>query len=289
MLSKETIEKLKGFGLDMDKLSAAIKAPGEVPFEVPVLNLFSEEQLAERDVNIRAEGHRGGVAEGKTAGLEIAAKTFAKKFNVPAEEVGKDLDKVIEKVHAALAKGDPELQKQVNLLQQDKDELNRKLEQTVVQHNTALFDSTLITSMPVKRSPMMTDAEYLMAVKANLEFVDVDGKKVVKVKATGEEIRHDTTKAPLPINEAIGKFFTDRKWISAETPDAPGGRGGKDNPPAGGSANGLRTMKAVKEKFKEEFPNKSFLSAEFQTYYAGIVSKTPDFDDTIDLDGSGSL
>src|SRR6185312_4125715 len=166
MLKKETAEKIKSFGFDVDKLISAIKDEAEVDYTVPEVQVFTTEQLEARDTNTKAEGKREGVAEGKTAGIEIAGKQIAKKFNLPDTVDKKNLDKVIEAVSANAAAGDEGLKEQIKLLQKDKVQLS--------------FDNTLISYFPAERDGSLEDSERLMLVKHALQFETVDGKQVVK-------------------------------------------------------------------------------------------------------------
>ena len=49
MLKKETAEKIKSFGFDVDKLIAAIKDEAEVDYTVPDVQVFKASDLEARD------------------------------------------------------------------------------------------------------------------------------------------------------------------------------------------------------------------------------------------------
>jgi hypothetical protein len=283
MLKKETIEKLKAF-FDIDKLIAAIKAPAEVDFEVPEGTLMTEDVLTTRDKTMREEGVKEGTKvgfkDGKDKGLEIAGTVILKKFNIDPKTAGinpADPDKITEAIHASAAKGDAGLQEQVGLLMKDKQKLEADLEQEKQSHNAAKFDSTLITNMPVNRSgQIMSDEEYLLTIKANLKFENVDGIMVVK---RGEEVMRDpTTKAPLPLKKALETYFADRKWIAVEQKSPEGGRGGKDALPQGGNTGGVRTFNQAAEQYKKEKNTDNIISPEFTAYVQNIAKDVPEFD-----------
>lgn len=270
MLKKEVADKIKGFGFDVDKLIAAIKDDAEVDYEVPAIEVFTADQLVTRDANTKVEAKREGVAEGKAAGLEIAGKAIAKKFNLPATVNTKDLDKVVEAVNTTVATGDEGLRQQVSLLQQDKDTLLREKE-TLAQQTKALgLDKNLISFFPANRDQsILNDDERLMIVKNSLQFEEVDGKTVVK--KNGEVLRHPKTQDPLAPKDAIETLFTERKWISES---AGGGRGGGNASAAasGGGTGGVRTFKAAQDKWLSENPNGNVISPEC-TAYVGAIAK----------------
>jgi len=274
MLKTTTIEKLKGFGLNVDQLVAAIKAPGEVDFEVPEVTTYTAEQLTARDENVKKDAHRDGVAEGKNAGMEIASKTIAKSFNLDATLIDfKNPEKVAEAVKATAQKGDSGLQEQVTLLQKNIDQLTTEKDQLAKDFKQKAFETDLISSFPTNRSQVLNDSEYLLAIRANLQFEEHEGKMVVK--KGGDILRDSKTQNPLAPKEAITSFFTERKWISEGTGNA--GRGVGDKP--GGQTGGIRTLKQAQETWDKEHPDKAgnYISGEFSNYVAIVSKDVPDF------------
>lgn len=270
MLKKETAEKIKSFGFDVDKLIAAIKDEAEVDYKVPEVQVFSATDLEARDANTKAEGKREGVAEGKAAGLEIAGKSIAKKFNLPSTVDTKKLDNVIEAVSAANASGDAGLTEQIKLLQKDKETLLAEKENIIKEKEALAFDNSIISFFPANRDANLEDAERLMLVKRALQFETVDGKPVVK--KNGEILRNPTTKDPLPVKDAINTLFAERKWVA----ESGGGRGGQDNP--GKGTGGVKTFSSAQAQWQKENPNANPISPEFTSYVAGIAKETTDFD-----------
>ena len=270
MLKKETADKIKSFGFDVDKLIAAIKDETEVDYNVPEIQVFSATDLEARDLNTKAEGKREGVAEGKAAGLEIAGKSIAKKFNLPATIDTKKLDSVIDAVSATVATGDTGLQEQIKLLQKDKETLLTEKESILKEKEALSFDTSLISYFPSNRDASLEDSERLMLVKHALQFETVDGKQVVK--KNGEIIRNATTKDPLPVKDAINTLFTERKWVT----DGTGGRGGQDNTHKGSA--GLKTFSAAQAQWQKENPNGNPISPECTIYVGAIAKEATDFD-----------
>lgn len=271
MLKKDTIDKIKSFGFDVDKLIAAISDTAEVDYAVPDIQVFSATDLEARDLNTKNDGKREGVAEGKAAGLEIAGKALAKKFNLPTTIDTKKLDGVIEAVHTTASTGDAGLQEQIKLLQRDKETLTTERDRITADKDALAFDTQIISHFPAGRDKTLSDAERLMLVKNALSFETIEGKQVVK--KNGEVLRNATTKDPLPANEAIATLFTERKWVDAGA----GGRGGGDNT-GGGGASGIKKASAAREKFKADNPGIAETSPECTNYVAAIAKDTTDFD-----------
>lgn len=272
MLKKETADKIKGFGFDVDKLIAAIKDEAEVDYAVPEVQVFSVADLEARDLNTKNEGKREGVAEGKAAGMEIAGKAIAKKFNLPDTIDKKVLDKVIEAVSATVASGDEGLKEQVKLLQKDKETLSGQIEMITKEKDAVTFDTTLISMFPSNRTSDLQDDERLILVKKNLQFETVDGKQVVK--KNGEVLRNPTTKDPLPVKDAITTLFTERNWVAATG----GGRGGQDKTPGAGGSGGIKTFSQAQEAWKKDNPTGNVISPECTAYVAEIAKSATDFD-----------
>jgi uncharacterized protein (UPF0335 family) len=272
-LKKETIDKIKAFGFDTDKLIAAIKADAETDYEVPAdVTIIKTTELEVRDANKLAEGKKAGETEGEKKGRELAAKAFRKKFSLE-DSIGNDVDKVVEAVNTKLNKGDAGLQEQITLLQKDKETLAAEKVQLEQKAKAAGFDAELISYFPSNRTSDLTDAERLALVKMNLGFEDSDGKVVVK--KGGEVLRDKTTQAPLAPKDAIATLFTEKKWTAGE---GQGGRGGGDNPPPNSTNAGIKTASKFAEKWKAENPGKGEMSPEYIDAINKQAKEVPDFD-----------
>lgn len=271
-LKKETIEKIKAFGFDVDKLIEAVKAEAEVDYAVPEeVEVLKKTDLEARDANKMAEGKRVGETEGEKKGKELAAKAFKKKFSI--EDETKDIDKVVELVSAKVATGDVGLKSQVDALLKDKEALTTQLTGEQTKAKQAQFESQLISFFPPNRSADLRDAERLQLLKMDLTFEEADGKTVVK--RNGQVLQHKDTHAPLPVNQVITDYFTERKWVAAGTGE--GGRGGGDNPGGGGGA-GIKKMSQAQDTWKKENPNGNVISPEFTAYVNKLAKDVPDFD-----------
>ena len=76
-LKQASIDKLKGFGLDVDKLIAAIKADTEQDYDIPEVTVLTATQLTERDNVKIADGKKLGETEAKTT----LVKELGKRLN----------------------------------------------------------------------------------------------------------------------------------------------------------------------------------------------------------------
>ena len=260
-LTKIDSDKIKALGIDIDKLIAAIKAPGEVPVDVPDGKFFSEETLKTRDDVIRDEAKKESAKEafkeGKDKGLEIQGQILLKKFGIDTTNIKAiDPDKVAEAIHGATAKGDSGLQEQVKLLIAERDKVKEDF--TAKEKELALktFDNNLLSSMPVKRNTkLFNDSEFLLTVKSNLEFEEKDGKTLVKERGK-DFIRNPDTQAPLTLNEGLDAYFQKRGWIASENQPPEGGRGAGDN--LGGTPKGIRSASQFEAEWIKNNPGKTY-------------------------------
>jgi hypothetical protein len=271
MLKAEAITKLKSFGLDTDKLIAAITNEAEVDFETPEVTVLKPDELTARDANTKAEGKKDGFKEGKEAGLEIAGKAIVKKFNLEGIDP-KDPDKIVEALNTSVAKGDDGLKEQIKLLQKDKETIIAEKETAIKEAKSAGFERELISFFPPNRTTDLSDNERLMLVKGSLQFEEENGIPVVK--KGGEVLRDPVTKNPLPYKDAINTLFAERKWVAVD--GGQGGRGGKDIPP-GGSA-GIKKFTDAEAKWKADNPTGNTISPEFSTFVGELAKATTDFD-----------
>jgi uncharacterized protein (UPF0335 family) len=275
-LKKETIEKIKAFGFDVDKLIAAVKADAETDYEVPEdVTVIKNTDLEARDTNKLAEGKRAGESEGEKKGRELAAKAFRKKFSLD-DAIGNDVDKVVTAVNEKLNKGDAGLQEQITLLQKDKETLAAEKAQLEAKAKQAGFDAELISYFPSNRTSDLNDAERLALVKMNLSFEELDGKTVVK--KNGEILRDKQSQAPVAVKDAIATVFTEKKWVGAQG-GGNGGRGGNDQTGGSGAGNsGIKTASKFTEKWKAENPGKTELSTEYVDALNKHAKEVADFD-----------
>ncbi|WP_430900479.1 MULTISPECIES: hypothetical protein [unclassified Paraflavitalea] len=275
MLKKETKDLLKKtYGIDPDKLEAAIKDEKEVDFELSgEVTLLSNTDLATRDANNKAEGAKEKEKDFENKGKELAAKAIRKKFSID-DAVGNDIDKVAEAINEKLNKGDKALQEQVAALLADKQALNAELENQRKTTAAATLRSRAIEAFPAGRKSDMKDAERLVLIEMEHEFAEHEGKVVLKKKG-GDFIKDPNTHAVLGADVALANIFKERKWV--DDGGGGGGRGGSDDTPGGGGAGGLKTLSAFEKKWKESNPDKGIMSAEFDAALEKHVKEVPDF------------
>lgn len=272
-LKKETITKLKGFGLDVDALIAAIKADTEQDYTIPDVTVLTPEQLTERDNNMKKEGEKG--VEGSVRATLV--KELGKKLNVEfkSERIG---DLATEIQQFANKSGDEKvtlLQQQVTALTADKATLTQQIEQEQTKAAQAAFDAELISYFPATRGADLSDSDRLSIIKANMQFETVDGKVVVK--RNGEVVLDPTTRAVRAPKDVLGDFFKEKPSLVGVAP-APGGggRGGADTPPGGGGA-GVKSMSKAKEQWLQSNPDGNLVSPEFNDYVGKIAAENTDF------------
>lgn len=265
-LKKETIDKIAGLlKLDNKALADAIAAPEEKDITLTDVQVFTVEELTTRDTAQKAEGKREGETAGKDAGREIAVKEIKKAFGIEIE--GKDIPKVVEAVKIQLAKGDEGLKQQVELLHGKLGEKDAEVARLAGVAESVKLDTQLLGLFPKNRAETISDSEYLTLLKSNIEVVSDNGKLVAK--RNGEILRDTKTTNPLPLADAISRYFTERKWVAEGTP---GGRGGGDGKSTG------EAVKMSEAVAAWEAAGKNPASAEFQAHVNVLAKENADFD-----------
>lgn len=270
MLKKADKLKLKAYGFDVDKLVAAITAEDEQDFAVPEIKTYSDEDLATRDENVKKEAEKAGYEKGKGVGKELVRKDIIKKYSL-TEVDEKDTEKLFTALDKVVGGGDAATSERINLLQKDKEKLESDLLTEKENNAKVLFDTELISSFPSGRKTDMTDKDYLMLVKNNLEF-GKDDAGLTFVKKDGQILRDTKTQGYIAPKDAVSSFFTERKFISEKEP---GGRGGNDNP--GGNGGGIKTMTQAQDQYIKDNPAGNLLSPDFHTYVSQVAKDTTDF------------
>jgi hypothetical protein len=276
-LKQPTIDKLKGFGFDVDKLIAAIKAEAEQDYEIPEVTLLTPTQLTERDNVKIADGKKLGEAEAKST----LVKELGKRLNTDFK--GERLADVVNEIQAFTNKNGDEkvklLQDQVTALTTDKTTLSSKLTEFESNLQAAKFDSELIGFFPTNRGAGLTDSERLTLLKSAITFETVDGKPVAK--RNGQVVTDPTTHAPLPVKNVIESYFTEKPLLLG-TVQAPGtggsgGRGGGDNPPGGRGTAGIKKFSEAEKAWKEQNPTGNTMSSEFTAFVDKLAKTDPEF------------
>jgi hypothetical protein len=262
-LKKEALQKIATLlKLDEAALTKAITDAGEVDLPIGEFTVFTTEELTARDEQKISDGKKEGQKAGETIGKEIVVKEIKKQFGVEFE--GKELPKLVEVVKTQLSKGDEGLKEQIKLLQKSVEEKDVAIATEKTKAEGALFDAALLSELPANRSKMLTDQEYLIAIKANLEFT-TEG-----VKKGGQILRDAKTQGPIERKAAIDSYFTERKWVE-DNSGTPGGRGGGNE---GGKGKPTKYSEVVKQW---EAEGKGIATAEFQQHLNSIVKENPEF------------
>ncbi len=272
-LKKETITKLKGFGFDVDKLIAAIRADDEQDYTIPDVTVLTADQLTERDNNMKKEGEKNA----EPAVRSTMVKELSKKLNVElkSERIG---DLATEIQQFANKSGDEKLtllQQQVTALTADKTTLTQQIEQERTKAAQAAFDSELISYFPANRGGDLSDQERLSIIKSNMQFETVDGKVVVK--RNGEVVLDPTTRAVRAPKDILTDFFKEKPslaGVAAAGGAGGGGRGGGDNT---GGAGGVKKMSEAKQQWLNENPGGNLMSPEFNDFVGKLSIEHTDF------------
>lgn len=275
-LKTETVNKLKGFGFDVDKLIAAIKADTETEYVIPDVTVFTADKLEERDNNMKEAGKKD--AEGSVKSTLI--KELGKKLNVElkSDRIGDLASEIQELTNKTGDEKVKLLQQQVAALSADKTTLTQQVEQEKTRAAQAAFDNELIGYFPPTRGGDLTDAQRLLLIKADLQFETVEGKVVVK--KGGAAVLDDQTKAPKAVKDVLTDYFKEKPSLVGVAKDAgggSGGRGGGDNF-GGGGAGGAKKYSQVKEDWQKANPEKNITSPEFMDHVGKIATETTDFD-----------
>jgi len=269
MIKQEQLDKLKELGIDVQQLVEAYTAEQEQDITIPEGKLYKEADLEARDSNMRSEGKRLGVQEGKDAMKEIANKMIFEKFGVKDLDKKEDISKVLDVAVETSSKGDESLKSQIKDLLSDKEKLEVELEKNNQEKERFSFRTTMLSNLPKNRSDILSDDEYISIIESNIE--EIDGKKGIKLN--GQVLKDDTTKEILSIDKGISRFFESRDgWLKKEEG---GGRGGQDDPRKSGG--GIKTYSQALEKFTKDNPDKDATSPEFTSYLTKVVREEPSF------------
>ena len=118
-----------------------------------------------------------------------------------------------------------ELTERVNVLTRTVSDKEAEVGQLKQQASTIQQDSQILASFPKNRAETLKDSEYLTLIKSSLVIKTQDGKTIIE--KNGQELR-DKLGNPVPIVQAIGDIFTERKWVAEESGGG-GGRGAGDS------------------------------------------------------------
>ncbi len=274
MLKKETIDKIKGYGFDVDKLIAAVKDDKEVDYPVPEFEALTTDQLATRDA--------GKIAEGKTAGETEARKLLVKEvgtrlgFTPKGERIGDLVTDLQARINATGDDKVKSLTEQVNLLTKDKETLTEQLTSEKKTTSKTLFEAQLLTHLPASRDPKkLRDDERILMLTRDIVFEEVDGKRVAK--RNGEILKDPKTHAPLPADAVVKLYSTERGWDKEAATGGAGGRGGSSDCGSGGSGS-IKKFSHAKEQWLKDNPEGNPNSTEFTSYVNKLAKEDKTFD-----------
>jgi hypothetical protein len=266
MLKKEHIQKIEQL-LKITGLEAALKDEKEIDLTIPEITTFEKTELESRDKNKKDEGIK--------VGRELQIKDLKEENGLTYDGPGsndrirfvKELSKKIE----TELKIEPEkkvtaLTEQITLLQNKNKDYETQIESVRKEAKEAKFNSELLGELPANRSKLFTDAEYLNALKFNLEFTE-EG-----IKRNGEILRDSKTQSPIDRKTAIGNLFTERKW-NDEPNGGVAGRAGGNSATGGGKPTKLSEVVSQWEK-----DGKNVGSAEFQAHVITLKKENKEFD-----------
>lgn len=266
MLSQQDKDELKKYGIDHDKLEAAIKDATEVAVGIQIKAPDGSQFISDADLATR-DGVK--ITEGKKlaapAEFEIAKRRLEKSG---IELKGTKWDEVADELKTAIGKDKDAafaaLQEQNRLLIADKDTLTIKATQAEQALQTGMFDLEIMTQLPAHGAGL-TPAETLQLAKSRGYSFEKTDTGVI-VKKAGVALTDGATHATLPLDKAIATIWTEQKWTAAAPAGGSGGRGGGDGDPAGKS--GLGSRSSATAKWKELNPNKNEMSTECSNYIA---------------------
>lgn len=225
-INKETQEKvLKLLGVPEDQISGYLK-DADIEIDLPAgTHIMTDADLADIKTNVRNET--------KGAAVEIGIKEIKKLSGVDYD--GKDPQKLLESIKAAaLKEANINPDARVTELTKDKEKLQAKLDEkdteiTGFKNEIAAgkLNAEYESYLHADRNPALTKEEWVNRLKNKYEFAEVDGKPVIKDKATGEVIK-DKKENPRTRQEVIAETFSKTDgWLKAADPaPTPAGRKG---------------------------------------------------------------
>jgi hypothetical protein len=272
-LKKETIDKLKKYGFDTDKLIAAITAEAEQDFDLPEVTVLTDAQLTERDNVKIGEGKKAGEVEARST----LVKELGKRLNLDLK--GERLADVVGEIQTFVNKNGDEkvtmLQNQITALTTDKNQLTAKVTEFETNLSAAKFENELLGYFPVNRGTGLSDIERLTLIKSAINFEQVDGKYVAK--RDGVVVTDPTTHAPLPIGKVIEGYFAEKPFLlGGQQAPTPSGRGAGDSNPGG--AGGVTKLSQAEKAWLVDNPDGNIMSPEFTAYVDKIAKEDLTFD-----------
>lgn len=243
MIAEESKQKFSELGIDLDVLIEAHNSDQEVPVKIPDLYTsqgYTKDQVDTIKTNYLQENRASIFEEGKTTGLEIAAKEFRRSHNINSDS--KDLNEIIKlslesKGVSKTALQDIEaLQNKLVESQKVQDELkqNHENEKFSMKKNFELLNYA-IQKNPNLDLNTAQDVVNLFN-SSNETTVDDNGNTVVLNKINKEIYKNDLL-SPLKPDEVFNNWH-DNHPLFKQTQKS-GGMGGSDS---SGSTTGFKNV-----------------------------------------------
>lgn len=202
MLSQEDVNKLNVLGIDVSKLTEAVKSDNEVRLEIP--QLFTDSQFNEFGKN--------RFNEGKKAIEEITAKELKEHFKINAEH--KDIKKLFEeygnlkateagKKPSELENTIAELQKKLTDATTEKQKIQSDFQKRL---DTIELKNNLSGLIPEGTKIGKEDIINLFLISHSVEKDDT-GRAIVK---KGDDVLKDNILNPLDLKTVINSFIDER-------------------------------------------------------------------------------
>lgn len=269
MLKAADKEKLKKLGIDIDAIVIAAADAAEKDITVPEGEIFTPDQLTQRDKNTKTEGEK----EGEKKALSIAVSEINKHtgLDLKADRFG-DLGKQIkEKITASDDDKVKTLTTQVGDLLKDKETLTQEVATHKTQVEKTSFEYKQFQHLPENRAKNVNESEYLSLLGARNVEIKPDG-----IYRNGELMKDAATKGAMPHAEAYKQLFTEFKWIAEPPAGGGGGRGGGNSGFGGASGKPMKQSDAI-QAWKDQNPGKNEVCPECTTFVASQAKDNPQF------------
>jgi len=269
MLPKQAMDWLKANKIDVDALVKAHTAEEETEVTLPTGKILTDEQLTERDSNVKL----AAIKEGEDKAIEIAKSELKKRgLEVQGSRWGDIVNEVNEKINKDKDGKLQQLQEQNSLLLKDNEKYKNEATEAVNRVGKAEFEFGVLASLP--KNDLGLSPKETLAVLQMRGFEPVKGDKGVMWNKNGEPIKDGATHAPMADTDAVKHIWGELGW---KTEAAPAGGRGITGTGATGTG-GIATMADAKKAFKAANPNTGIVSPEFEAFVDAAAKSNPAFD-----------
>lgn len=273
-LKREALQKIAALlKISEAEIETAIKGEAEIDITIPEVTVFTKDELDQRDTNQKNDGIK--------IGKEIGVKEVRKAAGIDeggSKDPAKAAQQISEKALAeAKMKPDEkviELSKQIDTLKTTLSAKEQEIESANQKVSGVLLDRTIFSSLPKERADVLTDDEYISAIKSNFSINNIDGNLVIS--RGGKELRDPKTAMPVDLGTAVKDYFGERKgWMNGEQQQQ-GGRGAGDS----GTRGAFTKKSQVIDHYEKQGINinGSEGSQKIASELAKIAKENPDFD-----------